>query len=115
MIFKAPLQAIKVFMKEEIWSQLDQILQQMTKQGITALTFAKKELDSEYAADLGRCITEVQTLYKGNKSRLQDLLMSQCENLDLIGVLGVKPYLNYRNSMFMEEVLRNGIKVWLLS
>jgi hypothetical protein len=41
--------------------------------------------------------------------------MSQCENLDLIGVLGVKPYLNYRNSMFMEEVLRNGIKVWLLS
>lgn len=70
MIFKAPLQAIKVFMKEEIWAQLDQILQQMTKQGITALTFAKKELDSEYAADLGRCITEVQTLYKGNKSRL---------------------------------------------
>lgn len=41
--------------------------------------------------------------------------MTQCENLDLIGVLGIKPYLNYRNSMFMEEVHRNGIKVWLLS
>ncbi len=31
----------------------------MTKQGITALTFAKKELDSEYAADLYRVISEV--------------------------------------------------------
>jgi hypothetical protein len=41
--------------------------------------------------------------------------MTQCENLDLIGNLGVKQYLNYRNSMFMEEVHRNGIKVWLLS
>lgn len=41
--------------------------------------------------------------------------MTLCENLDLIGILGIKPYLNYRNSMFMDEVFRNGIKVWLLS
>lgn len=41
--------------------------------------------------------------------------MQWCETLDYIGTLGIKPYLNYRNSMFMEEVLRNGIKVWLLS
>lgn len=41
--------------------------------------------------------------------------MSLCDNLELIGILGIKPYLNYRNSLFMEEVHRNGIKVWLLS
>ncbi len=113
--FKAPLQAIKIFMKEELWPYIDNELQTMTKQGIHALTFAKKELDSEYAADLFRLIVEVQTIYKNNKQKLQDALMTQCENLDLIGTLGIKPYLNHRNAMFMEEVHRNGIKVWLLS
>jgi hypothetical protein len=54
-------------MKEELWQRLDSDLQQMTKQGITALTIAKKELDPEYAADLFRVIAEVQALYKGNK------------------------------------------------
>jgi hypothetical protein len=33
----------------------------MTKQGVQALTFAKKELDSEYSADLYRLIVDVQT------------------------------------------------------
>lgn len=115
MLFKAPLQAIKVFMKEDLWARLEDTLQQYTKQGVTALTFAKRELDSEYSADLFRVIADVQTLYKGNQQKLQEALMTQCENLDLIGILGVKQYLNYRNSMFMEEVLRNGVKVWLLS
>lgn len=87
----------------------------MTKQGITALTFAKKELDSEYAEDLYRIISEVQSLHKGNRAKLTETLMILCENLELIGILGIKPYLNYRNSLFMEEVHRNGIKVWLLS
>ena len=41
--------------------------------------------------------------------------MYHCENLELIGTLGMKPYINYRNSMFMEEAHRNGIKLWLLS
>jgi hypothetical protein len=34
---------------------------------MTAITFAKKELDSEYSADLYKLISEVQTVYKGNK------------------------------------------------
>lgn len=46
-------------MKEELWPHIDNELQIMTKQGISALTFAKKELDSEYAADLFRLIVEV--------------------------------------------------------
>jgi hypothetical protein len=58
-LFKAPMQAIRVFMKEELWSKIDNDLQQMTKQGITVLTFAKKELDPEYTADLFRVIAEV--------------------------------------------------------
>lgn len=31
----------------------------MTKQGMHTMTFAKKELDSEYSADLYRVISEV--------------------------------------------------------
>jgi hypothetical protein len=46
-------------MKEEFWVQIDNDLQSMTKKGIQALTFAKKELDSEYSADLYRVISEV--------------------------------------------------------
>jgi hypothetical protein len=46
-------------MKEELWVTIDNDLQAMTKKGITALTFAKKELDSEYSADLYRVIAEV--------------------------------------------------------
>jgi hypothetical protein len=42
-------------------------------------------------------------------------MLSQCENLDLIGTIGVKRFLNRRNSMFLEEALKNGIKVWILS
>ena len=40
--------------------------------------------------------------------------MNQCEELDLIGTIGIKPSLNRRNSMFMEEAYRNGIKIWML-
>jgi len=41
--------------------------------------------------------------------------MTQCEGLEMIGTLGIKPYFNQRNAMFMEEAHRNGIKIWLLS
>jgi hypothetical protein len=46
-------------MKPELWVQIDNDLQSMTRKGIQALTFAKKELDSEYAADLFRVIADV--------------------------------------------------------
>lgn len=41
--------------------------------------------------------------------------MAQCEELDLIGTIGIKPSLNRRNSLFMEEAYRNGVKIWMLS
>ena len=40
--------------------------------------------------------------------------MNHCDDLELIGTIGIKPSLNRRNSMFMEEAYRNGVKIWML-
>jgi hypothetical protein len=80
-----------------------------------AVTFAKRDMDFEESSELYKMLGELQTLHKGNKQKTQEILMAQCEELDLIGTIGIKPSLNRRNSLFMEEAYRNGVKIWMLS
>lgn len=55
-VFKGPLHVLKNFLREDQSRRIDHdlIFQNMTKKGKRGVAFAKKELDSEYAADLFR-------------------------------------------------------------
>ena len=37
------------------------------------------------------------------------------QNLDLLGVIGMKSVSNTRNALFMEELIKNGVKLFILN
>lgn len=79
-----------------------------------AVTFAKRDLDFEESSELYKMLGDLQNINK-YKKKTQEILLAHCEELDLIGTIGIKPNINRRNSLFMEEAHRNGVKIWMLS
>ena len=44
-----------------------------------------------------------------------NLLIHFAYNVELVGIIGFKSVINNRNSLLLDEVRRNGIKVFMLS
>ena len=41
--------------------------------------------------------------------------MQYAQNIELLGIIGFKSVINNRNSLLLDEIRRNGIKVFMLS
>jgi hypothetical protein len=46
---------------------------------------------------------------------LNDFLLSLGKHLKLVGCMGMTPVYNVRNSLVVEELEKNGVKLWLVS
>jgi hypothetical protein len=50
-----------------------------------------------------------------SESELNDFLLTQASQLHLMGTLGLSPITNMRETLVLEELEKNGVKLWLFS
>ena len=51
---------------------------------------------------------------KGRKSKNDQLVLSQAHHLQLLGIYGIQFAFNYRDSLVIEDMKKNGMKLYLL-
>lgn len=61
-----------------------------------------------------RCISENLTAYKGKTNRNEKILMQYAQDLTLLGIWGLKYIINPRDSLVIEELKKNGVKLYIL-
>ena len=84
------------------------------KECIHAIGIAKRDIETEEAVELSRILQD-NSSQKGTDDRNDAILLQLATNLDLIGVLGMKNATNTRDALLMEELRKNGVKLFLLS
>ena len=91
-------------------------IDKFTQQGIHVFGMGKYEMGNEDAQDFIRCISENQSAYKGSKQSKNDrLLLQYAQDMTLIGILGLKNVINTRDTLVIEELKKNGVKLFMLS
>ena len=91
----------------------DEIEESITK-GIHTHGIAKIEIDGEASQEFMRFIMENNAAQKGKSSRNDKVLMQYAQDLDLIGVWGQRYMINGRDGYVLEELKKNGIKLFIL-
>ena len=76
---------------------------------------AKKHLDEEDANEFNRLLNENQLTSKNKKSKNDKLVLSLARDLKLVGIYGLQLAFNYRDSLVIEDLKKNGMKLYLLS
>ena len=76
---------------------------------------AKRDLDEEDATEFTRLLNENQLTSKGKKSKNDKLVLSLARDLKLVGIYGLQLAFNYRDSLVIEDLKKNGMKLYLLS
>ena len=75
----------------------------------------KIEIDGEASGEFMRSIMENLETKKGNLAMDEcKYLMQFAQDLDLLGIWGQKYIINDRNTFVLEEIKKNGIKLFLL-
>ena len=73
-------------------------------------------MDAEAANDFIRCIGENEAAYRGAKQNKSDrLLVQYAQDLQLLGIWGLKNVVNSRDTLVVEELKKNGVKLFMLS
>lgn len=91
-------------------------IDKFTKEGIHAIGIAKRDIETEEAVELSRILLDnYNSSSKGTDDKNDQFLLYLGQNLDLIGVLGMKNATNTRDALLMEELRKNGVKLFLLS
>ena len=115
--YKGPLKAMLSIIKKDPYQNYQNDIDRFSKKGIHAVGIAKKEIDGEEAAEF---LNQIQsnlssTYHKQGMSSNDNLLIHFAYNVELVGIIGFKSVINNRNSLLLDEVRRNGIKVFMLS
>ena len=119
--FKGPLRLLLPFLRPDYRSGTDpnsnhiNDINQFSKDGMHAVGIAKCELDASHTAELVRDLNERQSIYKDDASQKDALLMEFARDLELLGFLGLKKTINNRNTLMVEELRKNGVKLCILS
>ena len=95
-------------------TNFDSDVDKFCKEGIHAIGIAKRDIETEEAVELSRILQD-NSSQKGSDDRNDAILLQLATNLDLIGVLGMKNATNTRDALLMEELRKNGVKLFLLS
>ena len=92
-------------------------IEKFSKEGIHAIGLAMMEiLDVDSAYDIGRELNDTLLLKLTNESKMSEVILSKFRGyLELIGILGMKIATNTRDSLLMEELKMNGVKVFFIS
>lgn len=114
--YRGRLGTLKDFLPKEAARACQADIDRFTAQGIHVYGIGKYELDSEAASDFMRCVSENQAAYKGAKQSKNDrLLMQYAQDMHLIGTWGLKNAVNARDTLVVEELKKNGVKLFMLS
>lgn len=112
--FKGNLRILQKMLIKYTSTTFESDIDKFCREGIHAIGIAKREIETDEAVELSRILQD-NSSSKGMDDRNDALLLQLSQNLDLIGVLGMKNATNTRDALLMEELRKNGVKLFLLS
>ena len=113
--YRGPLKIIQDYLAPSLINQCEKDIEQFQKEGIHSWGVAKKHLDEEDANEFNRLLNENQLTSKNKKSKNDKLVLSLARDLKLVGIYGLQLAFNYRDSLVIEDLKKNGMKLYLLS
>lgn len=72
-------------------------------------------MDADEALELNRSLIEMASSQKKGQEKLEKLMISYCYNLEIVGVLGLRSAVNFRNSLVLDEMQKNGVGTWIIN
>ena len=118
--YKGNLRVLQSMLRKNTTTNFESDIDKFCKEGIHAIGVAKRDIEFEEAVELSRILQD-NSSQKGMDDKNDAFLLclglnhDQGGNLDLIGVLGMKNATNTRDALLMEELRKNGVKLFLLS
>ena len=112
--YKGPLRILQRMLRKNTSTNFESDIDRFCKEGIHAIGIAKRDIESEEAVELSRILQD-NSSQKGTDDKNDTFLLNLAINLDLLGVLGMKNATNTRDALLMEELRKNGVKLYLLS
>ena len=112
--YKGNLRILQRFLRKNTSTNFESDIDKFCKEGIHAIGIAKRDIETEEAVELSRILQD-NSSQKGTDDKNDAFLLYLAQNLDLIGVLGMKNATNTRDALLMEELRKNGVKLFLLS
>ena len=85
------------------------------KHGIHTWAVAKRTYDEDYTIEFKRRLNENQLSSKSKKRKNDKMVLNMAHNLKLVGIYGLQLVFNYRDSLVIEDLKKNGMKLYLLS
>jgi len=113
--YRGPLKIMLDYLQSSVVPQCVLDMEQFQKEGIHSWSVAKRHLDEEDAAEFNRLLNENHLTSKGKKSKNDKLVLSLAHDLKLVGIYGLQLAFNYRDSLVIEDLKKNGMKLYLLS
>jgi hypothetical protein len=104
-------------LKSDEQQNLENDIDKFSKEGIHAIGIAMMEInDVDNAYDIGRELNDTLQMKHSNDNLKSQVILSKFRGyLDLIGIIGMKNASNTRDSLLMEELRKNGVKVFFIS
>lgn len=85
------------------------------RRGMQSVAFAKRSMETSSLEILSRLLAEIKMGGSQSESELNEFLLTQASQLYLMGTLGLSPITNMRETLVLEELEKNGVKLWLFS
>lgn len=87
----------------------------MKDEGIHAFGIAKHVVEPEDALEFLRIVNENMTASNNIMNKNDNFLINLARDLTFIGVFGLQVSFNYRDTLVIEDLRKNGIKLYMLS
>lgn len=114
--YRASLRLIHKFLPPEQSKTCRQEFQKFKSQGIHAFGIAKHMVEPEDSLTFLHIINENLHKIKNFTDNKNDkFLIKLAKDLNFIGVCGLQVTFNYRDTLLIEDLRRNGIKLYMLS
>lgn len=88
---------------------------QFERRGLLQQSFAKRSIDDSMMENLIRILNEIKVGNTTLEIELIEYVLSLASSLHLLGTLGLSPIYSIRDTLVLEELEKNGIKLWLVS
>jgi len=113
--YRANLRLLIKFLSPEHSKTVKCDMQKFKTQGIHAYGLAKHIVEPEDAMTFLRIINENMTKSEKFQNKNDKFLLKLAKDLIFIGVFGLKVAFNYRDTLVIEDLRKNGIKLYMLS
>lgn len=113
--YRANLRLLNKFLTTEESKVCLADFQNLRSEGIHAYGIAKHVVEPEDALEFVRIINENRSSSKNINSKNDKFLINLARDLQFIGVIGLQVAFNYRDTLVIEDLRKNGIKLYMLS